>query len=1494
MTTSVDQGWYQTLKNLNIHLIDHTLHQFHQCSTPSDVVNWIVTSHNSNDAHKQTFDPLRLKKWDARENGGYALRIYYCRKVYTPGFGLMLNSIVDPSSLPQFESGVGGPFSVISYHYALFLYRKVKRAKVESTAKKSARCWEIFALTTGDAWNLVKSYSDFSFPVKVAMRCMSPKLDVVESKALAGHKGATTDTYKDPYALQDNELESLWKIFKLFKSHFKAGSSIYGLNIFADLREGHVIGAEIGRGKVLIRRELSINDYIELLSHLGKIARGESTVTISGANEEPDSSFRYLENIQPVSVSRGKELEGDLIAEIYRVYWGNEESALNMCFVHRYYRDFYKSNTYTINCKGHERTWNHPPLFSEVMDFLVLVSRFTHSVKSVDNLAQLIRTTSCQYDKGSYALIEFFDGELRSKIDGAIYFRNDGIWFHVLGDHLCTLQSAFHTHVCKSLMDERDPGHLPYPWIAADAWAAFTVSEGVQKKIPQKSLEQAITQLQGPAYKFTFVNPNGKALLPYATRCILQNISRKYHRLLKKNWEEINEILCNACTGKQTVDHQLFTKVLNEPAAKELMQALQCSYARCVEVDHGKQKKSASDLKILDGDGKVLITDLSQVTFPNCSATLEGCKTWLEGKLKKAQAKNAPLNKQTFITSLANQRVNGRKVGRQKAEFAYDALFKPVGITCSSKGDYLMQGPLPSDKAMTISMDAQVREFLNTKHNDYKGRCEEEGYNRLYTTKPGYIVCDQVYATPHEQVEMFDILYAVSGGKLYLYHVKEQFGQKTRDACAQIRAAAHNLNSDIASGNYPLLGALYDKAVKTEATTPFRRSLKQHLGQMSRDDFIDLFRKRKPQDIVFVYAFIDSAESKERLLKDERKPTHVFSAQELGAEALAVLKQLKYLDTEGRITSKFIRATGDQFKAALEKRVKGGASLYRRLHACVSKFDSMIAKIELIHAQRYVTAPDTGFKFGFQVCQIRRPSSAIESPLSFSAPTSQDKDGATTKIASDTILYEDVSYSLGSGCLEATAMLAAVIGLPLREDSATVKFHYDLALRSIESSRGSEIVGLLQSRLESKATKNYDTVVQAYVSEVVWKNCIGKDDMAIAAYALNKKVVFLCKHEGDEEEESWDISSTYNAEGLETVYFAEIADAYYLLSVSDDQLDENTLNNPLAGKYLDELVAQPLGDGVGIYNGGNTCFINACFQVLIHSPLFDFLIARDNVDTEEEGGEQVCNRLREFAAQYRYFEKINQALPALSSLRAPLNFSPTGQEDAGEVFSRILTKYHVQGSVLESRFTQKLQIDAHPEDAVDAQLSQKSVADLEKGYSQLDSSSMVPIPVDRAFQLNWPIPSQNDCALSACWDTFLNEPIVEDRTHKYRAKEGGRTVVKEGAVKVKRRQVEHLSNNLLVVLNRRDNSADGRKITSRISFPDNLSLNLSGSEYQITGLVIHTGRSLSSGHYTAYCCINGTWRFFDDSANPSTVTKEQVIEAARQAYIIHLSKPSAG
>lgn len=288
----------------------------------------------------------------------------------------------------------------------------------------------------------------------------------------------------------------------------------------------------------------------------------------------------------------------------------------------------------------------------------------------------------------------------------------------------------------------------------------------------------------------------------------------------------------------------------------------------------------------------------------------------------------------------------------------------------------------------------KLGEFLAQKEYvaDTSPICDEGRYNESYLGKDGYILGDRICPSG---IELWDIL-KYDGQNLTFYHVKESFGQKTRDACSQIVIAAKAINSALKNlrKTNNILHEFWNKAMLYDSRgkdTGYRALVKQDLlnlapkrtqkkkvEKVARAVFLSLFSKKKR--LTFVYAFLDTA-SKERVLEHEYAREY-FSEELLVQSSLGLseeqakgvyetLRQQGYLSHDGYVTEKFLR-----LKRGFPKSLKLSEkkSLYKFMSERVrrSQFRTTLAKIELLRTAKELEQ----YGFQFKVFQIRRPPGA--------------------------------------------------------------------------------------------------------------------------------------------------------------------------------------------------------------------------------------------------------------------------------------------------------------------------------------------------------------------------------------------------------------------------------------------------------------------------------------------------------------------------------------
>ena len=242
-------------------------------------------------------------------------------------------------------------------------------------------------------------------------------------------------------------------------------------------------------------------------------------------------------------------------------------------------------------------------------------------------------------------------------------------------------------------------------------------------------------------------------------------------------------------------------------------------------------------------------------------------------------------------------------------------------------------------------------------------------HGKPFGPEEGWIVLDQICPN---NIEPCDILHYTKD-TTYLYHVKEKFGQHTRDVCSQILNAAQQFRSAL-SIHQPLgyLKQLWLEVTESESddkkkkVQDFLKRVKQQLIHLGKEDFFRIFRERK---LVFVYALLKSRNKNWQ--EEANTPVYLTSThlRSLQLDHKALFSQLKaqsYLDTMGRLTSTFYGITKKKF--SISGFEKSSDSIYDHLCKFKSKSQSTLAKIELIKLSQEMSA----LGFEFRICEIER------------------------------------------------------------------------------------------------------------------------------------------------------------------------------------------------------------------------------------------------------------------------------------------------------------------------------------------------------------------------------------------------------------------------------------------------------------------------------------------------------------------------------------------
>lgn len=240
-------------------------------------------------------------------------------------------------------------------------------------------------------------------------------------------------------------------------------------------------------------------------------------------------------------------------------------------------------------------------------------------------------------------------------------------------------------------------------------------------------------------------------------------------------------------------------------------------------------------------------------------------------------------------------------------------------------------------------------------------RTSEGKYNESYSDDLNFFVGDRVLP---KNIELGDIFYH-DKDTIKIFHVKIGLTHDTRVVASQIINAALGLYARMPSKGDNILKKFWDLATTYSGNTPYRLTLQKKLLEMKEDNFYDLFNKKK---IIFVLAFVDD-HKEECLLSDETAKVNVKDT--IDKSDWDNLIQLGLIDKDENVTKIGSSISETDFVSQSQDKTWKTKDMFSKLR--VTKFNSNIAKLELIHLKRSLSE----LGFGFQIYQIPRATETI-------------------------------------------------------------------------------------------------------------------------------------------------------------------------------------------------------------------------------------------------------------------------------------------------------------------------------------------------------------------------------------------------------------------------------------------------------------------------------------------------------------------------------------
>ncbi|MGE3954187.1 MAG: DUF6119 family protein [Parachlamydiales bacterium] len=827
----------------------------------------------------------------------------------------------------------------------------------------------LFAITTGMGYNLIKPHANPHFSTLVASRIINPRqITWANQHSLKGSTEMKISSHVEeaPYSLQGNELFSIASLLKRFLSEFCVGSSLHAR--LQGLPER--VKVEFSRSSLQIHYPLTMPQFQIALGLFADIAEGRETRNRKGEQELPQAGFRYLDNISKVPKKGYPLLDQSLV----KLLWKSSKLA-GWSLSYPNHLHYQRTSHFSLCYEDKQIDLDHHPSWKEMIDACKQLLGNREEIFIAHFFSIKVRFGQ---QTNAHSIRQLLRGELNYQ--GEAYYLRGGSWCVVREDYLPALHRDFYDLLFKqgALLKPNEIGALPKPWYAKEEWVSFTAKEAsIVPSTPNAptsdEILRALTKGEWTAplsghsvsmrvrhvLNFSFVASDGGVLVPYLTRAVLELADRSLKSKLKKRFTALSDLL----KTQRSLDTKALTPLF-QGQAESVLTLLKQQRPVLKEAKSAKQS-----FCLVSPEGEVLYPYVTRVTHKSkADAMSEHYRIAIERlliqKWERKEAVTLEEVKTTLDTAFYNQSLQLVSHTSKPRADAKDTIWNWLtNEEVKLNGDNLglvAVGPITIQMAQTLSLSQPMIQFFQAQHQRYREVVEEEGYNRLYLEQQvrDFLVCDQVFPSGNEKIELFDLLYYGDPNQLFLYAVKSGFNHKTEQACNQIYLSACALFNR----RDEILVDLFNSAINAQNLSPFRQQVCQILtyGLPEPGTAWERFRRLFDRPITFVYALLDE-HVHEDLLSEEKDPGREFVRGDFGQGVFDNLVKQGYLDSKGRVTRKLLTTPQTKFPAEC-----GGKEVHKLLNP--THFNSVMAKLALVK----LAASLKEMGFGFKICQIQR------------------------------------------------------------------------------------------------------------------------------------------------------------------------------------------------------------------------------------------------------------------------------------------------------------------------------------------------------------------------------------------------------------------------------------------------------------------------------------------------------------------------------------------